>query len=303
MTTIASNKRYLLAVIPVLAVIAAVLFKNTKSRQTVEDVDEIEYELNLTKKIDGYSYANPITVTYYSDVAGTDRQAMVFLPVDYKVEKQYPVLYLFHGLNGNYESWSKKGADVLLQNLYNQGEVTEMIVVCVDSSVGADNKARWSNERKAAKAYDLTAIDTVQSLMPYINEHYSVKTGRENTAVAGYSMGGRNAIYTAFTYPDTFGYVGAFSTEYVIDYGESPNKLEPLLDDLSLPADVEPFELIMLCVGRDDDDCGIVSYDLNRYMENHNIDHIFYEFDGGHESKVWQRSLLYFSKKIFKDFN
>ena len=49
--------------------------------------------------------------------------------------------------------------------------------------------------------FDRTPDEVVDYLMPYINQHYPVKTGRENTAVAGNSMGGRNALALAYYRP------------------------------------------------------------------------------------------------------
>lgn len=45
--------------------------------------------------------------------------------------------------------------------------------------------------------------------MPYIESHYSVKTGKDNTAIMGFSMGGRESLYISMKRPDLFGYVGA----------------------------------------------------------------------------------------------
>ena len=59
-------------------------------------------------------------------------------------------------------------------------------------------------------AYDICVNDIVNCLMPAIIIHYSVKTGGLNTAVWGFSMGGREALNAGFKHPDKFGYIGAF---------------------------------------------------------------------------------------------
>lgn len=48
--------------------------------------------------------------------------------------------------------------------------------------------------------------------MPYAcyQQKYSTLTGRENTAVCGFSMGGRVSLQIGFERPDLFGYIGAF---------------------------------------------------------------------------------------------
>ena len=50
----------------------------------------------------GYAYRSPDTITYHSDVTDSMRHAMVFLPADYREDKEYPVLYLLHGYGGSH---------------------------------------------------------------------------------------------------------------------------------------------------------------------------------------------------------
>ena len=61
----------------------------------------------------------------------------------------------------------------------------------------------------SARKYDLIREDIENSIMPYMEQNYSVKTGKENTAITGFSMGGREALYTGITRSETYGYVGA----------------------------------------------------------------------------------------------
>ena len=47
--------------------------------------------------------------------------------------------------------------------------------------------------------------------MPYIESTFRVKTGRENTAMAGLSWGGKETFDIALTHLDKFAYIGSFS--------------------------------------------------------------------------------------------
>ena len=58
-------------------------------------------------------------------------------------------------------------------------------------------------------AYDNFDTVLVNELMPLIEKEYSVATGRANTAITGFSMGGRESLNIAMKHPDLFGYVGA----------------------------------------------------------------------------------------------
>lgn len=248
----------------------------------------------------GYKYGDVETVEYYSDITGTKRHANVFLPADYDKNKEYPVLYLLHGYGGSYRTWKNKAADIIIQNLHYFENGAEMIVVCPDSNVNKEESVDGLSFWESIEPFDKTAAELVDNLMPYIKENYPVKEGRENTAVAGNSMGGRNALAAAYTYPGMFDYVGAFSSASAVAAANGTGVSTPL-EKLSLPDGVAPFRLMFLCVGRSDDVCGNVSYELDEYMKRENIDHIFYDTEGGHETTVWQNALYNFAKKLFTD--
>jgi enterochelin esterase-like enzyme len=55
----------------------------------------------------------------------------------------------------------------------------------------------------------------VKELKPFIDKHYSVKTDRENTFIAGSSMGGLISLYALCEYPDVFGGAACLSTHWV----------------------------------------------------------------------------------------
>ena len=212
---------------------------------------------------------------------------MVFLPAGYDKNKSYPVLYLLHGYGGRHSTWRNKNAHIIIQNLIYFEDVPEMIVVCPDCVVSADENARDENFYETIQYFDLAEKEIVDNLMPYIEDHFNVLTGRENTAIAGNSMGGRNSLAIGFRHQDKFGYIGE----------RYSGGIPALLDELKL--DSSQFEFLMLSVGKSDNVCGDVTYALHEYMTGHGINHVFYDVDGEHENKVWQNSLYNFCKNIF----
>ena len=202
----------------------------------------------------GYNYREPETIAYHSGLTQTTRHAMVFLPADYSEEKTYPVLYLLHGYGGSHRTWRNKAADIILQNLYYFENVPEMIVVCPNSNVNQAESVEGLTFWESVEPFDRTPDEVVDYLMPYINRHYPVKTGRENTAVAGNSMGGRNALALAYRHPELFGYVGAFSSSTAVAAANG-NTMSTPLQDLTLPDGTPPFQLLFLAVGRSDNVC------------------------------------------------
>ncbi|WP_337961116.1 alpha/beta hydrolase [Caloramator sp. mosi_1] len=60
----------------------------------------------------------------------------------------------------------------------------------------------------------------VNTLKPYIDENFRTLKDRENTIVAGSSMGGFISLYIGFKYQEVFSKIGAFSTAAWFKEGE-----------------------------------------------------------------------------------
>lgn len=153
---------------------------------------------------------------------------------------------------------------------------------------------------ESLEPFDTTPEEVVKYLKPYIERHFSVKKGRKSTAVAGNSLGGRNALALAYKYPKQFGSVSSFSPSVSVEAANGTGLKAPLRD-LNLPKNKNrPFDVLMVMVGRSDKVCGNVSYELDRYMKAQNISHDFYDTAGGHETTVWQNGLYNFAKKLYR---
>ena len=267
------------------------VLQNSVTVPSNEDEDPYYIE-----KQPGYTYRDPEMITYTSSITQEERKAYVFLPSDYSREKSYPVLYLMHGYGGSYRTWHNKKADTIIQNVEYFENGKEMLVVCMDSNVNEENSVDDLDFYSSVSVFDRSEKELMENVMPAIQSRYSVKTGRENTAIAGNSMGGRNALYIAYSHPDIFGYLGAFSSVNVVEeagsYPGIPNLLESLDPSVT-------FQVCLLAVGKQDEVCGEVTYQLDTYMNEKGITHIFYDMDGGHETTVWQNALYNFVKKIF----
>ena len=71
------------------------------------------------------------------------------------------------------------------------GEAKEAIIVFPSIRVSTIPEYNMFNADNY-KYYDLFREELLYCLMPHINSTYSVKTGRNNTAIAGFSMGGHD---------------------------------------------------------------------------------------------------------------
>ena len=149
--------------------------------------------------------------------------------------------------------------------------------------------------------------------MPYINEKYSTLTGRENTAVCGFSMGGRVSLQIGFQKPESFGYIGGFCPAFgILKYTNNGVTEEGFFteDTFTLKPEFMNNTLVMIAAGPKD---GVVRTEPKRYadaLKKNGVPHIYYETmggdankigSGGHDSSVYQHGLYNFLKRIFKD--
>ena len=160
---------------------------------------------------EGVTYPEFEKYSYYSQTAGRDTNVNVLLPADYDESKEYPVLYILHGFWDN-EDWMARdtvAVSQILTNLQKDGEEEEMIVVLPYIFCSSDMQYCTGMDLANCLAYDNFINDLTTDLMPFIEENFAAANGRENTAITGFSMGGRESMYIGFTRPDLFGYIGA----------------------------------------------------------------------------------------------
>ena len=283
----------------------------TTSIPDVSEYDAPKREVNYTVSADllwkqeGVEYGEMVEIEYESSVTGTTRKANVLLPAGYTTEKQYPVLYLLHGSEGDHNEWKKGEPKYVVGNVIASGEAKEMIVVMPNVRARANDGpvSLQDDTLENFKAFDNFINDLQQCLMPYIEENYSVYTDRENTAIAGLSLGGRESIYIGRTMYEEFAYIGSFSPgPGVVAYKMGTLTEEGLLEpeDLAFPEGYEP-KVLMITEGDADSIVGNVPHIYHDLFTDAGVEHIFYTIKGGHDYTVWKRSLYAFAVEIFKD--
>lgn len=264
---------------------------------SVEEEELMPDEYFATRKLN-VEYGTIDYVKYDSATTGTQRKLKVLLPAGYDESRTYPVLYLLHGIGGDQNEWLNAKPDIVIGNLIASGEAPEMIVVFPNVRARANDAANPKDIYTPAHfaAFDNFINDLRNDLMPYMKEHYAVAEGRENTAVAGLSMGGREALYIGLTMPETFGYVGAFCPAP----GVLPYNVEKGLfrtEDFRAAEGFETF--IMINAGKTDGVVGDWPQTYSDTLTANGTEHIFYITDGGHDFQVWKHGLYNFAKRIF----
>jgi predicted alpha/beta superfamily hydrolase len=173
----------------------------------------------------------------------TPRNIDIWLPEGYSDSTKYAVLYMHDGkmLFDPKNSWNKQSwnVDDVATELFKNKKLNQFIVVGI-----------WNDEQTRVTDYfpqkpyeylsdaerDSTSIQLqmagfikdklkpqsdnylkfiVNELKPYIDQKYSVHTNRENTFIAGSSLGALISIYAICEYPKIFGGAACMSTHWV----------------------------------------------------------------------------------------
>ena len=158
----------------------------------------------------------------YSPQLGNSRALAIYLPPSYAENplKRYPVLYAHDGQNlfnastafGGVEWGMDETANALIGN----GAIDEVIIVgvyngdanriyeytpCCDPQYGGGG----------ADKYERFLIDTVK---PYIDQNFRTRTGKQDTALIGSSLGGLVSFYIGRRNPAVFGKLAALSSSF-----------------------------------------------------------------------------------------
>ena len=241
-----------------------------------------------------------------------DRYAMVVLPKDYSKTKKYPVVYMLHGLSDTPESMVGNGilndgacTQYVVWNAIANGDVKECIVVYPCVCCNEEGKSSFNTDAKTASYYDYIINDLTKVLMPAINKEYSTLTGRENTAVCGFSMGGRETLNIGIRRPDLFSGIGLFNpAPGALDGGDMLTKA-----DLKLADEYINSTYIQITKGATDTVVGSNPTNYYNALKAAGIPCSYYETmggdpagkgNGGHWATVYHHGLYNFLKRIFK---
>ena len=195
-----------------------------KKNQVVEYVEEVQSEY-ISGHLDRYLFKPDFL---------TDRFVDVWIPESYKPETEYSVIYMHDGqmLFDESSTWNGQDwrVDETLTRLMDTGEISPTIVVGIwnadeqrtaeyfpqDALSFIDGDSRdelLSNipeEPRANRYVNFIA----ESVIPFVEENYTVMKNRDGRFVAGSSYGGLISTYVLTKYPELFSGVAALSTHW-----------------------------------------------------------------------------------------
>ena len=295
---------------PAMDVTETVPDNNASDTQESDNRSEIEERCpaDISATRTDVKYGEYTHGTYHSETCGLERGYSILLPADYSTNKKYPVLYLLHGIFGNEYSFSSDPGNKIKEivgNMAADGTIEETIIVCPDMYATSDPDQKPGFDAESVLPYDNFINDLVNDLMPYIESEYSVLTGRENTYLAGFSMGGRETIYITLQRPELFGYVCAISAapgivatkdKFMTHTGQLEESEVRFAENAVTP------NVFILCCGTNDSVVGKYPKSYHELLEANGADHIWYEISGAdHDNNAIKSGLYNLFKQISYD--
>ncbi|TWI84986.1 putative alpha/beta superfamily hydrolase [Lacibacter cauensis] len=172
----------------------------------------------------------------------TARTVDIWLPEGYADTAKYAVLYMHDGqmLYDPEQSWNKQAWDVddaaaallaankvrkfIIVGIWNSGQQRhpdyfpqkpfEQLTQTAKDTVVAQLQRAGRTAQVFQPQSDNYLKFIVQELKPFIDSKYAVHTNRENTFIAGSSMGGLISLYAICEYPNVFGGAACLSTHW-----------------------------------------------------------------------------------------
>jgi enterochelin esterase-like enzyme len=221
-----------------------------------------------------------VTYRYYnSKTLKVTRQLVIYTPPDYELNtaKKYPVLYLIHGMTDTEETWFKVGrVNLILDNLIAQGKAKPMIIVMPYANIFPDLRPdaiiNWEIHLKT----DTLSREITDDIIPFIEKNYRVLADKDNRAIAGFSLGGRQTLAIGLANPGLFSWVCAYAPAIW------KNELESSFNTLyANPEMLNQLKLLSISCGTNDFLYNS-ALDFIEVLKAKNIKHITFFPDGGH---------------------
>ncbi len=220
---------------------------------------------------------------------GRFREFQVYTPPGYeKGTDSYPLLVLQHGHSDTFATWVAHGkAHWILDNLIAEKRAVPMIVVMLD---GHPIPESYGDGRSPANTEELRR-DLLEATLPMVETLYRVKSGRENRAIAGLSMGGLHALTIGLNGLDTFSWIGSFSAAV------PEEAIAPVLADPE--ATNGKLKLLWIACGKDD---FLLEENkkLTALLKEKGIRHEWHLTEGDHSWPVWRGYLADFAPRLFR---
>jgi len=264
--------------------------------------------LGLIISLQVFAQSRVETASIQSKLLGCEQKYNVYLPDGYDAAKTYPVVYLLHGLYGDYSNWARTGRmkDVADQ-LIASGEIVPMVIIMPNA--GDNDVHGYQNGYFNVKDWPYEDF-FFQEFLPAAEAKYHCGGAKGRRAIAGLSMGGGGAIVYAQRHPDLFSSAYGMSAWLdnkqrevrgqnrpgskltITDNSVREHSALDFMDkaDAAVIGRLKTLKWFLDC--GDDDFLLELSEDLHRKMKKAGLDIQLRVRDGGHTWEYWHTALF-----------
>lgn len=233
------------------------------------------------------------TVSIHSKKMDKDIPASVILPDAYTNSTgAYPVLYLLHGVGGNYKNWPE---NLDIEQFADQYDI---VMCCPDG-----DKASWYFDSPIDPGSQYETF-VAKECVEYMDKNFRTLTNRSERAICGLSMGGHGALFLAIRHRDVFASAVGLSAGADIRPFSDAWGIKDRIGDIATHKD-NWEQLTVMNVAKDlkdgdlaiSLDCGTRDFflDVNRklheQLQQNGIQHEYCEHSGRHSWKYWNQAI------------
>ena len=246
----------------------------------------------------GVSAGHVVKTSFKSALLGNERDIYVYTPEGYSKNGKAAGLAVFFDAFGYFDEEATPTplpAPTILDNLIAAEKIPPVVAVFIGNGPGDARDREFSCNPQL--------VEFLKSeLLPWVHRQYNVTSDPADTVVAGFSLGGLAATYTAFKAPELFG--NAVSMSGALWWAPSRSGKPVDSDPVARPEWLaqqfiaQPHLPIRLYLDAGSDEDGFGSEGIlnsSRHMWDvllaKGYDVRFDEFDGGHDYLSWREGL------------
>lgn len=221
---------------------------------------------------------------YFSSATNSMRRLHLWTPAGFeKMTSKLPVLYLLHGGGDNDRGWQQLGAaNLILDNLYANNNISPMIVVMPDGHIDTE----------------IFVDDLCENIVPFIESTYNVYTDPAHRALSGLSNGGIQTMDVILKHHEMFDWYIVLSSGWFVGtdaFEKNIAQLPSIAKDFN-----DHVKLLIFTQGGPED----IAYENGRKtveaFKESGIKYEYYEAPGGHTWFTWRYNLRDLTPRLFK---
>lgn len=239
-------------------------------------------------------------LSFKSEILNSMMKYSIYLPEGYDTGKEYPVLYILHGMDGNNNDWLQdnsgslwSGGGTLPSYAKEYAEQTgeELIIVSPEG-----RNLFYCDGYEHGMNYMSYFFE---EFIPYIESEYAIRSERSCRAIGGLSMGGYGSLYYGLLHPEMFCHVYACSA--AVSVGGAAPDLVQFISAAAAEDAIRSLPGLTLEIGTED-----FLFSNNeafiRTLDSYNVPYEYITRSGAHDWKFWNACSPKIIRKVMTVF-